>query len=398
MPRDERPAPKPARATMLAFSRPSLGEEEIAEIVHSMKSGWITTGPKCYQFEKDVCDYVGAKHAVALTSATAGLHLALLAAGIGPGDEVITTSMTFASTANVIVLVGAKPVFVDIRDDLNIDPGLIEAAITPRTKAIIPVHFAGYPCDMDRIMAIARKHRLVVIEDAAHAIGTEYRGRRIGSIGTMTVFSFHPIKNITTAEGGMLITDDAALAEKVRLLKFHGIQKDAWKRYGGKEIPTYEIHFPGFKYNLTDLQAALGIHQLKKLDAFIETRTRYASIYRRLLCGALGVILPSPPEEKGTRHCWHLFVVLADIDRLTIDRNAFLERMLEANIGIALHFPAIHLQPYYRKAFGCARGTLPKTEFVSDRIFSLPLYPGMSEADVADAASAVKEIAARYAK
>ena len=185
------------RQTMLAFSRPSLGEDEIAEIVHSIKSGWITTGPKCHQFEKDICDYVGAKHAVALTSATAGLHLALLAAGIGPGDEVITTSLTFASTANMIVLVGAKPVFVDIGDDLNIDPALIEAAITPRTKAIIPVHFAGYPCDMDRIMAIAGKHRLVVIEDAAHAIGTDYRGRRIGSIGDMTIFSFHPIKNIT---------------------------------------------------------------------------------------------------------------------------------------------------------------------------------------------------------
>ncbi len=385
------------RQTMLAFSRPSLGEDEIAEIVHSIKSGWITTGPKCHQFEKDICDYVGAKHAVALTSATAGLHLALLAAGIGPGDEVITTSLTFASTANMIVLVGAKPVFVDIGDDLNIDPALIEAAITPRTKAIIPVHFAGYPCDMDRIMAIAGKHRLVVIEDAAHAIGTDYRGRRIGSIGDMTIFSFHPIKNITTAEGGMLVTDDDALAEKVRLLKFHGIQKDAWKRYGGKEIPTYEIRFPGFKYNLTDLQAAIGIHQLKKLEAFIETRTRYAGIYRRLLGGARGVMLPSAPGEEGTRHCWHIFVVLVDIDRLKIDRNAFLGQMLEAKIGIALHFPAVHLQPYYRETFGCARGDLPKAEFASDRIFSLPLYPGMSEADVADAAAAVKDIAARNA-
>mgnify|MGYP000855575820 FL=1 len=390
--------PMTRRKEMLAFSRPSLGDEEIAEILHSMRSGWITTGPKCARFEQDVCDYVGAKHAVALSSATAGLHLALLAAGVGPGDEVITTSMTFAATANVVALVGATPVFVEIRDDLNIDPACIEAAVTPRTKAVIPVHFAGYPCDMERILEIARRRNLVVIEDAAHAIGTEYRGRRIGSLGAMTVFSFHPIKNITTGEGGMLVTDDPALAEKVRLLKFHGIQKDAWKRYGGKEIPQYEIHFPGFKYNLTDLQAALGIHQLKKLDGFIEIRTRLAARYRALLAGAPGILLPVTPLEEGIRHCWHLFVVLVDIDRLTIDRDRFMGAMLEANIGIGLHFPAVHLQPYYLKAFGCRRGTLPKTEFVSDRIFSLPLYPKMREADVDDAAAAAKEIAARHLK
>ncbi|MCX6338453.1 MAG: aminotransferase class V-fold PLP-dependent enzyme [Candidatus Aureabacteria bacterium] len=383
------------RKEMLPFSRPSLGDEEIGEVVHSIKSGWITTGPKCHQFEEDVKQYVGAQHAIALTSATAGLHLALLAAGIGSGDEVITTSMTFAATANVITLVGARPVFVDIGDDLNIRPDLIETAITPRTKALMPVHFAGYPCDMDRIIEIARRHNLIVIEDAAHAIGTEYKGRRIGSIGNITVFSFHPIKNITTGEGGMLVTDNAAFAEKVRLLKFHGIQKDAWKRYGAKEIPQYEILFPGFKYNLTDLQAALGIHQIKKLDRFIEQRTRYAGLYSELLRNTEGIMLPEFPLPKGTRHAWHLYVILADIDHLSIDRDRFMAEMLEANIGIGLHFPAIHLQPYYQRTFGCARGTLPRTEFVSDRIFSLPLYPGMSEADVRDAASAVREIASR---
>jgi dTDP-4-amino-4,6-dideoxygalactose transaminase len=385
----------PRRGQMLPFSRPSLGDEEIGEVVHSMKSGWITTGPKCHRFEEDVKNYVGAKHAIALTSATAGLHLALLARGIGRGDEVITTSMTFAATANVITLVGAKPVFVDIGPDLNINPDLIEAAVTPKTKAIMPVHFAGYPCDMDKITAVAKRHNLLVIEDAAHAIGTEYKGRRIGSISDITVFSFHPIKNITTGEGGMLVTDNAELAEKVRLLKFHGIKKDAWKRYGAKEIPQYEIIFPGFKYNLTDLQAALGIHQIKKLDRFIEQRTRYAGLYAGLLKNAEGILLPQSPLRKGTRHAWHLYVILADIDRLSIDRDQFMAEMLEANIGIGLHFPAIHLQPYYQRTFGCARGTLPKTEFVSDRIFSLPLYPGMSEADVRDAASAVREIALR---
>ncbi|MCX6356592.1 MAG: DegT/DnrJ/EryC1/StrS family aminotransferase, partial [Candidatus Aureabacteria bacterium] len=388
----------PRRGEMLPFSRPSIGEEEISEVVHSMKSGWITTGPKCCQFEEDMKRYVGAEHAIALTSATAGLHLALLAAGIGAGDEVVTTSMTFAATANVIVLVGATPVFVDIGDDLNINPALIEAAITPKTKAIMPVHFAGYPCAMDAIMAIARRRRLIVIEDAAHAIGTEYGGKRIGSIGDMTVFSFHPIKNITTGEGGMLVTDSAPLAEKVRLLKFHGIQKDAWRRYGAKEIPQYEILFPGFKYNLTDLQAALGIHQMKKLDGFIEQRTRYAAIYNRIFAKVPEIMLPAAPATKGTRHAWHLYVVLVDTDRLALDRDRFMREMLDANIGIGLHFPAVHLQPYYMKTFGCRRGTLPKTEFVSDRIFSLPLYPGMSEHDMHDAAGAVVDIVARHRK
>ncbi len=386
---------RPRRTEMLPFSRPSLGEDEIGEVVHSIKSGWITTGPMCYQFEADMKKYVGAKHAIALSSATAGLHLALLAAGIGPGDEVITTSMTFAATANMIALVGARPIFVDIGEDLNIDPAKIEAAISPRTRAIMPVHFAGYPCDMDRIIEIARKHNLLVIEDAAHAIGTEYKGRRIGSIGDVTIFSFHPIKNITTAEGGMLVTDNAELAEKVKLLKFHGIQKDAWKRYGAKEIPQYEILYPGFKYNLTDLQAALGIHQLKKLDGFIESRTRYAGLYNKLLGGFEEIGTPKTAPQKGTRHAWHLYVILLDTDRLKTDRNEFMAEMLEANIGIGLHFPAVHLQPYYQRTFGCKRGDLPKTDNVSDRILSLPLYPGMSEEDVADAASAVIEIASK---
>jgi dTDP-4-amino-4,6-dideoxygalactose transaminase len=386
---------RPPRGEMLPFSRPSLGEEEIGEIIHSIKSGWITTGPKCYQFEEEVKKYVGAQHAIALSSATAGLHLSLLAAGIGPGDEVITTSMTFAATANMIVLVGAAPVFVDIGEDLNIDPGEIEAAVTEKTKAIMPVHFAGYPCNMEKIMEIARRHNLLIIEDAAHAIGTEYRGRRIGSFGNTAIFSFHPIKNITTAEGGMLVTDDDELAKKVKLLKFHGIQKDAWKRYGAREIPQYEILFPGFKYNLTDLQAAIGIHQLRKLDGFIQKRTEYANLYHKLLEGIEEISTPKITWEPGTRHAWHLYVIMIDLERLTIGRDQFMARMLEANIGVGLHFPAVHLQPYYQRVLGCRRGDLPAAEYVSDRIFSLPLYPGMSEADVFDAASAVKDIVSR---
>ena len=381
---------------MLPFSRPSLADDEIGEVVHSIKSGWITTGPKCHQFEEDIKKYVGAKHAVALSSATAGLHLSLLAHDIGPGDEVITTSMTFASTANMIVLVGATPVFADIADDMNIDPDKIEAAVTGKTKAIMPVHYTGNPCDMERINDIASRHGLAVIEDAAHAIGTDYKGARIGSMGNTAIFSFHPIKNITTGEGGMLVTDDEVIEKKVKLLKFHGIERDAWKRYGGKQIPQYEILLPGFKYNLTDLQAAMGIHQIKKLDGFIDKRRQYAELYNKLLEDVEGIFLPGPRLDDGSRHAWHLYIIMADIDRLDIDRDQFMSEMLGANIGIGLHFPAVHLQPYYQKTFDCARGDLPRTEFVADRIISLPLYPGLSEDDVLDTASAVREIVFKH--
>lgn len=391
-------AARPPREEMLPFSRPSISNDEIEEIVHSLKSGWITTGPKCHRFEKDVKEYVGAKHAVALTSATAGIHLALLAHGIGPGDEVVTTSLTFASTANMIVRVGATPVFVEIGDDMNIDPGAIEAAVTGKTKAIMPVHYTGASCDMDRINEIARRRGLTVIEDAAHAIGTVYKGTRIGETGNTTIFSFHPIKNITTAEGGMVVTNDLEIERKVKLLKFHGIQRDAWKRYGGKEIPQYEILLPGFKYNLTDIQAAMGIHQLRKLDAFIETRRRYAGLYNELLEGVDGIVTPRPSLDDGSRHAWHLYIIMADLDKLSIDRDQFMAEMLQENIGIGLHFPAVHLQPYYRETFGCARGQLPKTEYVTDRILSLPLYPGMSEDDVLDTAAAVARVASRNAR
>jgi dTDP-4-amino-4,6-dideoxygalactose transaminase len=304
--------------------------------------------------------------------------------------------MTFAATTNMIALVGATPVFADIGKDLNIVPEKIEAAITEKTKAVMPVHFAGYPCAMDRIMDIARRNNLIVIEDAAHAIGTEHNGKRIGSIGNSTIFSFHPIKNITTAEGGMLVTDDDAIEKKVKLLKFHGIRKDAWKRYGAKEIPQYEIMLPGFKYNLTDIQAALGIHQIKKLDDFIKTRTALAKRYTELLSGVDEIILPRYEFDNGIRHAWHLYIVMIDTEKLSIDRNQFMAEMLARNIGIGLHFPAIHLQPYYQEKFGCARGTLPDTEFVADRLFSLPLYPGMNDEDLLDVVHAVKDIISRH--
>jgi len=376
---------------MLAFSRPSLGEDEIAEIVHSIKSGWITTGPKCHQFEKDICDYVGAKHAVALTSATAGLHLALLAAGIGPGDEVITTSLTFASTANMIVLVGAKPVFVDIGDDLNIDPALIEAAITPRTKAIIPVHFAGYPCDMDRIMAIAGKHRLVVIEDAAHAIGTDYRGRRIGSIGDMTIFSFHPIKNITTGEGGMFCSDDEELLDRIRRLKFHGLGVDAYDRRTQGRSPQAEVIEPGYKYNMTDLSAALGLSQLARVDAFNARRTELASAYRERLAEVEEIVPLRDPPYPMT-HAWHLFIVRVNTGKSGPTRDEFMKQLKQRNIGTGLHFRAVHLQKYYREAMGMRPGMLPNTEWNSDRICSLPLFPDMTLDDVDDVVAAVKDV------
>jgi dTDP-4-amino-4,6-dideoxygalactose transaminase len=258
----------------LPFSRPSLGEAEIREVVDVLRSGWITSGPRVQRFESDFAAYVGSRHAVSVTSCTAGLHLALLAHGIGPGDDVVTTAMTWPTTVNVIELVGARPVFADVDPGtLQLEPGAVEAARTPSTRAILPVHFGGQACDLDALGAIASAHGLLLIEDAAHAVGTEYRGRRIGSGGNLACFSFHPIKNITTAEGGMVTTDDPALAESLRLLRFHGVNRDAWSRYSGGSSPRYETVRPGFKYNLTDVQAALGIHQLARLDGFIERRS-----------------------------------------------------------------------------------------------------------------------------
>ena len=383
------------RETFLPFAKPSIGDDEIAELVDSLRSGWITTGPKTEKFTEQFRAYVGGRFASPLSSATAGLHLALLAHGIGSGDEVITTPMTFAATLNVIVLCGATPVLVDIdRATLNIRAEEIEARVTARTKAIIPVHYVGQPCDMDAILDLAGRRRLAIIEDAAHAAGTEYKGRKIGSLPTTSVFSFHPNKNITTGEGGMVVTDDEEVFEKVSLLKFHGMDRNAWKRFAKSGSPRYDIALPGYKYNMMDIQAALGLHQLPRLDGFIEERRAIAQRYQKDFAEApfhLPKAVPWP-----ARHAWHLYTPLVDTDRLTIDRDRFMAELKERNIGCGLHYTAAHEFSYYRDRFRWKPEDFPEAHFVSDRIVSLPLFPGMTEGDRGDVVEAVFDIGKKF--
>ena len=386
------------RSEFLPLSRPTLGEEEIQEVVNTLRSGWITTGPKVALFENKFRDYLGVPEAVAVSSGTAGLHLALLAAGVGPGDEVITSSMTFAATANAIVLCGARPVLVDCDSDtLNIDLDGIKARINSRTKAVVPVHFAGQPCAMDEIVEIAGRHGVLIIEDAAHALGTEYKGRKIGTIGDLTMFSFHPIKTITTGEGGMVVTRNKDWAERLRLLRFHGITTSAWQRQAGGRSAQYSIELPGFKYTMMDIQAAIGIHQMDKLDWFVEQRAKLAHMYR-LACADVQGLKPLGLVPYPQRHAWHLFVVQLELERLTIGRDRFLELLKERNVGTGIHFPALHLQPYYQEKWGYRNGDCPHAERASHRILSLPLFPKMSEKDVQDVVQTVAVVLGEHLK
>jgi len=361
----------------IPYCLPEIGEEEIAEVVDTLRSGWLTMGPKTIAFEEQIATYTGAKDAVAVNSCTAALHLSLLAYGIGPGDEVITSPYTFASTGNVIVHSGARPVFADIqRDTFNIDPEKINEAITPKTKAIIPVHFAGQPCDMKEIQEIADDHTLVVIEDAAHAIGAEYRGKKIGSLSDATCFSFYATKNMTTGEGGAVTTDDQKIADKMRILRLHGISKDAWKRYSAQGSWYYEIEECGWKYNMTDIQAALGIHQLRKLDGFVATRRKYAEMYSADFQDLRSLV--TPVEKKERSHVYHLYPVLLD----GMDRSGFIREMAEMGIGCSVHFIPLHLHPFYREIFGLKHDDYPIAQKIYDQEISLPLYPSMQEEDI----------------
>jgi len=365
----------------IPFSRPAIGEEEIAEVVDCLRSGWVTTGPRTAQFEKEFAAAVQAPHALAVTSATAGLHLTMLGLGLEPGDEVITTPMTWPATLNTIVLAGATPVLVDIEPEtFNLDTRLVERAVTPRTRAIVPVHFAGQPCDMGALTASARAHGLRIVEDAAHALGAEHRGRPVGSLGDATVFSFHPIKNITTGEGGMITTADVALAERMQLLRFHGVERDAWKAYGRTQLPLYDVSTPGLKYNLTDLQSAIGIHQLRKLSALNAERARLTQRYDDAF-RSLPALRPLGRVSYPHRHAHHLYVVRLQVEQLRIDRNAFMAAALEAGIGLGLHFTAAHELTYYRNRLGDLRSALPVATDASRRLFSLPLFPGLSDAE-----------------
>jgi dTDP-4-amino-4,6-dideoxygalactose transaminase len=365
----------------LPFSRPTIDQATIDEVIACLKSGWITTGPRVKQFEDDIKTYCSAPHALALSSATAGLHLVLAALQLKPGDEVITTPMTFAATLNTIVLTGGKPVLVDVEPGTyNMDVTKIENAVTPRTRAIMPVHFAGLPVDLDPLYGIAKKHNLRVIEDAAHAIGTEYKGKRIGAFGDIQVFSFHPNKNMTTGEGGCVVTRDEKIAGDVALLRFHGMDREAWNRFGKKGNQHYEIVTPGFKYNMMDMQAALGLHQLKQLGGFIRRRAELAQRYQKLLAGWPQCSLPAAPAYSHL-HAWHLYTPLINPEAAGMDRDAFMQGMKERNIGTGLHYRAVHLYPYYREHFGFKRGDFPNAETISDRIVSLPLFPLMTDAD-----------------
>lgn len=376
------------RRDFLPLSRPSIGEKEIEEVVSCLKSGWITTGPLCKAFEEKFCELTGASHALSVSSGTAGMHLMLLGLGIKRGDEVITPSMTFASTLNMITFCGAKPIFVDIHyDTLNINADLIKEKITEKTKVIIPVHFAGAPVDMDKILSIAKKCDLFVIEDAAHGLGAHYKGVHVGGFGQSAIFSFHPLKNITTGEGGMITHDDDHLENRLRLLRFHGIERDAWKRYGKGGNPGYDIKTPGFKYNLTDIQAALGLAQVARLKELNSRRRRLVDLYKKGLEGVEGLELPGVPAYPHN-HAWHLFVIKVT----SMDRERFMQRLSEYQIGYGIHFPAGHRLSYIQERYKIKKGELKETERASTRLVSLPLFPDMKQEDVSYVCEAVREI------
>src|SRR5687767_3122737 len=384
-----------AREEFLPFHLPAIGDEEIAAVVDVLKSGWLTTGSQVKDFEQQFCRFVGARHGVAVNSATAALHLGLAAVGIKEGDEVIVPTMTFAATAEVVLYLKAKPVLVDCTaDTLNIDPAAIERAITPRTRAIIPVHFAGQPCDSARILSLARAHGLKVIEDAAHALPARDHSRMIGNIGDITCFSFYATKTITTGEGGMATTNNPEWADKMRMLSLHGISHDAWNRYSSEGSWYYEVTNVGYKYNLTDIAASLGIEQLKKCRRFAAARRRIADAYTEAFVELAEI--RAPLSEPDKEHAWHLYVIQLELDRLTINRREFIEALRAMNIGSSVHFIPLHLHPFYRQTFGYQPADFPRAAAAYQRIVSLPIYPNMTDADVDDVIRAVRSIVERH--
>jgi dTDP-4-amino-4,6-dideoxygalactose transaminase len=379
-----------ARREFLLFAPPAVGEEEIAEVCDTLRSPWITTGPKARRFEREFARFVGAPEALALNSCTAALHTALVCLGVGPGDDVITTPLTFAATVNVIEHVGARPVLADVAPDtLNLDPRRVEAALTPRTRAIIPVHYAGHPADLGALRDIARARGIAIVEDAAHALPAAWRGQRIGGGSDLCAFSFYATKNLTTAEGGAL-TGEPALLERARTISLHGMSRDAWNRYGKGGTWRYDVVFPGFKYNMTDLQASLGLHQLRKLPAFHQRRRAIAAQYTRAFVDVEG--LEVPPDQPGVDHAWHLYVLRLRPEALRIDRDRFIDEMTARNVGTSVHFIPIHLHPYYRDKYGYAPEDFPVTVGNFRRMLSLPLHPRLSDEDVTDVIQAVLDV------
>lgn len=379
----------------LPFHKPDIGDAEIRAVVETLQSGWLTTGRKVKTFEDDFARYVGAKHAVAVNSGTAALHLALDAVGIKQGDEVIVPTMTFAATAEVVLYFKAKPVLVDCQPDtLNLDPSKLEAAISSKTKAIIPVHIAGRPCEMAEVLRIAKKHNLKVIEDAAHALPASYHGRTIGTIGDITCFSFYATKTITTGEGGIATTDNPEWANRMRVMSLHGISLDAWDRYTDKGSWYYEIIRPGYKYNLTDIAAALGIEQLKRCGQFYQARRRIADHYNEAFHDLPEIQIPDCAED--VQHAWHLYVIQLNFERLKINREEFIKALKSQNIGTSVHFIPLHLHPFYRDTFGYTPKDFPAASAVFERIVSLPIYSKMTNGNVRDVVGAVRKLVQEY--
>ena len=365
---------------------------ELSAVSEALLSGWITSGPRVEAFQKAFAEHVGVPHALAVTSATAGFHLLIRAMGIGPGDEVVTASLTWPSAVNMVEAAGATPIFADVdRHTLQLDPQSVRSVMTKRTKAVIPVHFAGQPCDLDELRSICAEHGAVLIEDAAHAVGTEYRGRRIGSQGNPTVFSFHAIKNLTTGEGGMITTSDEALKERLVSLRFHGVNTDAWRRYAGSARTGYDLLEPGFKYNLTDIQGALGLVQLGRIDALNARRAELAALYDRLLDSVPEIERPARVPYPS-RHAWHLYQVLVDRERSGVSRDDLREELKKRNIGTGLHFLAVHELTYYKEKYPAPPGRLANTEAIAQRIVSLPLFPDMTDDDVRQVVEEIRSV------
>jgi len=387
----------PLRKEFLQFGSPEMGKEEIDSVIETLKSGWLTTGPKALEFEKNFAEFTGAKHAIGVNSCTSALLLSIIASGTKQGEEIITTPFTFAATANMIVRSNAKPIFADIdRESFNISPGEIEKKCGEKTKAIIPVHYAGLPCDMQEIKKIASEKNLAVIEDAAHATGSEYKGKRIGSESDFACFSFYPTKNLPMPEGGAVTTNSEEKAKKLSVLRMHGMDRNAWDRNTAKGFKFYGIVEAGFKANMSDVQAAIGLVQLKKMDEINSKREEIAMIYEKELKETDGIILQKRKSDR--KQAWHFYPILLELEKLRIGRNEFIAALHAENIGATLNYNALHLEPYYKKAFGFKGGEFPNAEFVSAREISLPVYPRMKKEDAIDACSAVRKLLEYYRK
>lgn len=388
---------KPIRERFLPYGTQWFDEKEINEVVDSLKSSWITTGPKMQFFEEKFKKFRESKYAVAVNSGTAALHISTSTIDIKPGDEVITTPLTFVASANCVVYRGGTPVFADIKKDTyNIDPNEIRKKITDKTKAIIPVHFAGQPCDMDEIKEIAEENDLYIIEDAAHAVDAEFKGKKIGSIGDLTVFSFHPVKNMTTAEGGMVTTNNDKFYEKLLMFRTHGISKDAAKRFGKEGGYYYDMQYLGFRYNLSELHAALGIHQLNKLPTFQKRRREIVKIYNRELENYDEITIPF--VKKNIKHSWHLYIIQLNLEKLRVDRDFIFKALRAENIGVNVHYIPVHFHSYYQEKFGLKKGILPNVEWLYPRLLTIPLFPKMSNDDVYDVINALVKVLKYYRK